>query len=254
MPFQGNGTFARIYRWQTDAANGLNIAADRFDAEDDGFATGLSNCITRDGQSPPTASIPWGNQNLTGVNALSGVSFAFSGAGTIGGTLGVTGAVSLTAGITVGTTLGVTGAATVGGTLAVTGAVTITGGLVAGTTISDGRASPAQRAIGFRGIPVPSAITTSYTLVLGDAACCLEVGSGGSITIPPNSSVAFTPGDTIILQETAGATKTITPGTGVTLRQTGTTNTGSRTLKAYGQAMLRRSSTTDLWFCAGDLT
>jgi hypothetical protein len=222
--FNGSGTFVRSYNWQNDAASAINITASRFDTEDDGFAAGLTNCITRDGQSPPTASIPWGNQNLTGVNALSGVSFSFSGNGTIAGTL------------------------------AVTGAVTITGGLVAGTTISDGRASPAQRAIGFRGIPVPSAITTSYTLVLGDAACCLEVGSGGSITIPPNSSVAFTPGDTIILQETAGATKTITPGTGVTLRQTGTTNTGSRTLKAYGQAMLRRSSTTDLWFCAGDLT
>jgi len=284
MPFQGNGTFARIYRWQNDAANGLDILADRFDAEDDGFATGLSNCITRDGQSPPTASIPWGNQNLTGVGALSGASFGFTGNGTIGGTLGVTGVATFAAPIVANTpNSGTTGAlriagnptsgnaiiqftdnsvttqwgyvsVTSAGIFGFSGAASFAGGLVAGTTISDGRASPTQRAIGFRGIPIPAAITTSYTLALVDVGSCLEIGAGGSITIPPNSGVAFTPGDTIILQETAGATRTIAPGAGVTLRQTGTTNTGTRTLKAYGQAMLRRSGTTDVWFCAGDLT
>jgi hypothetical protein len=296
MPFQGNGTFARIYRWQNDAANGLDILADRFDAEDDGFATGLSNCITRDGQSPPTASIPWGNQNLTGVNNLTGVGFNFSGTCSVGGSFGVTGnaaitgTLSVTAGATfsaglvgytpnAGTTGGVriagnpsTGNAilqfvdstlsnqwgylilTSAGTFSFSGPGSFSGGLVAGTTISDGRTSPTQRAIGFRGIPIPAAITSSYTLALVDVGSCLEIGSSGSITIPPNSSVAFTPGDTIILQETAGSTRTISPGTGVTLRQTGTTNTGTRTLKAYGQAMLRRSGTTDTWFCAGDLT
>jgi hypothetical protein len=230
------------------------------------------------------------------VGALSGVSFNFSGTGTVGGALGVTGNVAIggTLGVTAGATFssgmvantpnaGTTGGVRIAGNptsgnailqftdnsltaqwgyvsitsagiFGFSGAASFSGGLVAGTTISDGRASPTQRAIGFRGIPIPAAITSSYTLALVDVASCLEIGAGGSITIPPNSSVAFAPGDTIILQETAGSTRTITPGAGVTLRQTGTTNTGARTLKAYGQAMLRRSGTTDTWFAAGDLT
>lgn len=54
--FNGSGTFVRSYSWVTDAANGVDITASRVDTEDDGFAAGLSNCITRDGQGKATAS------------------------------------------------------------------------------------------------------------------------------------------------------------------------------------------------------
>jgi hypothetical protein len=37
------------------------------DAEMDGFATGLSTCITKDGQTTVTADIPFNNKRLTGV-------------------------------------------------------------------------------------------------------------------------------------------------------------------------------------------
>ncbi len=57
MPFNGSGTFNRVYNWTLDAANGINILATRMDTEDTGFATGLSNCVTRDGQSPMTATL-----------------------------------------------------------------------------------------------------------------------------------------------------------------------------------------------------
>lgn len=59
MPFNGSGTFSRLYSWVTDRNEGRKIVADRHDAEDDGFATGLSNCICRDGQSTTTARIPF---------------------------------------------------------------------------------------------------------------------------------------------------------------------------------------------------
>lgn len=50
MPFNGSGTFVRVYNWLTDKINGVNITASRVDTEDDGFAAGLTNCVTRDGQ------------------------------------------------------------------------------------------------------------------------------------------------------------------------------------------------------------
>ena len=69
MAFNGAGVFQRLYNWVTDAANSINITDTRMDAEMDGFATGLSNCMTRDGQSPPTANIPMGGYKLTGLAA-----------------------------------------------------------------------------------------------------------------------------------------------------------------------------------------
>lgn len=71
MPFNGSGTFVRVYNWATDKANGVKIRADRMDGEDDGFATGLSTCVTRDGQSPATANLPMGTFKHTGVGAAS---------------------------------------------------------------------------------------------------------------------------------------------------------------------------------------
>jgi hypothetical protein len=67
MPFDGNGTFIRSYNWQTDAAAGIDITASRMDGEDDGFATGLSSVITRDGQSEAQADLPMGGFKHTSV-------------------------------------------------------------------------------------------------------------------------------------------------------------------------------------------
>lgn len=50
MAYDGAGNFIRVHNWQQDAANGLNISAPECDAEDDGFAGGLTLAVTRDGQ------------------------------------------------------------------------------------------------------------------------------------------------------------------------------------------------------------
>ena len=67
MAFNGLGTFARLYSWVTDLSNSININATRMDAEMDGFATGLSNCITKDGQTTITANLPMAGFRHTGV-------------------------------------------------------------------------------------------------------------------------------------------------------------------------------------------
>jgi hypothetical protein len=67
MAFNGTGTFLRIYNWVTDKVNSIPITASRVDAELDGMATGLSNCITKDGQTTITANIPFNSNKITGL-------------------------------------------------------------------------------------------------------------------------------------------------------------------------------------------
>ena len=67
MPFNGSGVFQRVRNWVADATAGIKIRADYHDAEDDGFAGGLSNCITKDGQTVLTQNIPFSNKRATGL-------------------------------------------------------------------------------------------------------------------------------------------------------------------------------------------
>ena len=69
MPFNGAGLFTRIYQWVNDAALGLNVDATRTDTDSNDIAAGLSNCVTRDGQSPFLANIPAGGFKITGLLA-----------------------------------------------------------------------------------------------------------------------------------------------------------------------------------------
>jgi hypothetical protein len=67
MPFDGSGNFNRLFNWVTDALGGLFINATKMDQEFNGIATALSDCVTRDGQSPPTTNLPMGTKKLTGL-------------------------------------------------------------------------------------------------------------------------------------------------------------------------------------------
>jgi hypothetical protein len=71
MAFNGTGTFTRIYNWVNDKANGFKITASRMDGEFDGIATGLSSCITKDGQTTLTGNIPFANFKITGLGTGS---------------------------------------------------------------------------------------------------------------------------------------------------------------------------------------
>jgi hypothetical protein len=67
MPFNGSGVFQRVRNWVADATSGIKIRADYHDAEDDGFAAGLSNTITKDGQTLITQNIPFNSKRITGL-------------------------------------------------------------------------------------------------------------------------------------------------------------------------------------------
>lgn len=69
MPFDGSGNFNRVMNWQADAAAAIKIKADRHDQEDDNLAQGLSNVITKDGQTQPTANIPMNGKRLVNLGA-----------------------------------------------------------------------------------------------------------------------------------------------------------------------------------------
>lgn len=71
MSFNGSGVFLRLYNWVNDAAANIKIRADRMDAEFNGIATGLTNCITKDGQTTVTANLPMAGFKHTGVGNAS---------------------------------------------------------------------------------------------------------------------------------------------------------------------------------------
>jgi hypothetical protein len=108
MPFNGSGVFQRVRNWVADATAGVKIRADFHDAEDDGFAAGLTNCIAKDGQSVVTQNIPFNSKRITGladpVNPQDAATKAYAdtklssgaGGGTMGGPLVVTGTVTAT--------------------------------------------------------------------------------------------------------------------------------------------------------------
>lgn len=90
---------------------------------------------------------------------------------------------------------------------------------------------------------------TSYTLVLADAGKVVEMNnaSANTLTVPPNSSVAFDIGTVIGVYRMGAGSTTVVQGSGVTVR-----NVGS--LRAqYSEASLRKRAT-DEWVLAGDLT
>lgn len=64
MPFSGAGVFNRVHNWVQDKIDGLKISATRVDEEFDNFRDGLSNTITRDGQTTIAADIPWNGKRL----------------------------------------------------------------------------------------------------------------------------------------------------------------------------------------------
>jgi hypothetical protein len=110
MAFDGAGNFLRLYNWVVDATNNVKIRADRHDGEDNNFASGLSNCICKDGQTAITQNIPWNNRRITAmadpVDAQDAATKAYAdtkmpvSGGSMSGNLTVTGTVTSTSTVT----------------------------------------------------------------------------------------------------------------------------------------------------------
>lgn len=69
--FNGSGVFVRSYSWTNDAANNIDITASRSDTEDDGFAAGLTLCVTRDGQGRMAFDFLPSSTNAYGLGSLA---------------------------------------------------------------------------------------------------------------------------------------------------------------------------------------
>ena len=119
--------------------------------------------------------------------------------------------------------------------------------LDAATTVSD-TGTIAAASVGFRGAPLSSNATG--TLALTDNGKMLYVSANQ--TVPANASIAFPVGATVVIVNSSASTITIAI-TSDTMRQAGTSNTGTRTLAAYGMATLVKVAST-VWMISGNLT
>ena len=90
--------------------------------------------------------------------------------------------------------------------------------------------------------------TSSYTLILSDAAKIVEMSGGGTLTIPADSSVNFSSGTQIMIIQTGTSQITIGGAVGVTVN-------GTPGLKLRAQwssaTIIKRSNNT--WIAMGDL-
>jgi uncharacterized membrane protein (DUF441 family) len=93
--------------------------------------------------------------------------------------------------------------------------------------------------------------TSNYTLVSNDSGVVVELNSasGVTVTIPPNSSVAFSVGTVIEVFQYGSGQVTIAAGAGVALRTASTL-----TARAQYSSISLRKRATDEWVVAGDLT
>jgi hypothetical protein len=94
-------------------------------------------------------------------------------------------------------------------------------------------------------------VSASASLVLTDNGLSIDFtgGAGQTIAIPANASVAFPVGATVTFTNTTANSLSIAITTD-TLRQAGSTNTGTRTLANYGVATARKVSST-VWIISG---
>lgn len=137
MAFNGSGTFVLLSPQYPAVPDTLIEAEDYNDILED-LATGLSTCMTKDGQTPPTQNIPMNSKKLTGLGAptVAGDALSFGAAATIS-TLTLTSALAVAQGGTGATTaagartnlsaVGLTGNETVAGNKTFSGTSTFSG-------------------------------------------------------------------------------------------------------------------------------
>jgi len=69
MPYNGSGTFSLTSG--NPVVSGTTISSTVQNTTMSDVAVALTNCVTRDGQSPPTANIPMGGYKITGLAAAA---------------------------------------------------------------------------------------------------------------------------------------------------------------------------------------
>lgn len=107
-------------------------------------------------------------------------------------------------------------------------------------------------AVATQGIPFITESTTARTLALTDTGNYIRCtnSSATTVTIPPNSSVAFPTGAEIILFQAGTGQVTIAAGGGVTLNS----KSGNLKISAQYAAATCKKVATDTWDVIGDLS
>ena len=92
---------------------------------------------------------------------------------------------------------------------------------------------------------------TAYTLELADAGNCVEMNNAAAntVTIPPNSTIAYGVGTTILIRQMGAGQTTLVAGSGVTVRNPHGT---LKLFKQYTSVALHKRAT-DEWCIEGNL-
>jgi hypothetical protein len=172
---------------------------------------------TNSGSLPSTLS-PQARSNLAFVPSTGELLHPIlSGASTNSATLTIRGTSSATkATASVLMNDGVASTSTTTGTLVVTGGVGLSGRLSAASAVVEGTVNALRSE--------STSPTTNYTLALTDrdAVVVMNNTGGATVTVPPNSSVAFPIGSIIYISRINTGTVTLAAGVGVSLSKTGT--------------------------------
>lgn len=121
----------------------------------------------------------------------------------------------------------------------------------AGVAVASGGGGQANIAVDGRvGVPAERT-TTSETLALTDAGQIVRMNNAAAntLTVPPNSSVAFPTGSVVIVKQMGAGQTTLAAGAGVTLRSY---NNELKLFGQYAEASLIKIAT-DEWAISGNL-
>ena len=220
-------------------------------------STGLPGDIGATGEIGPQGTTgATGSQGTTGATGSQG---AIGSQGTTGatGTQGEIGATGSQGAIGSQGTTGATGSTGFNGATGFTGSTGFNGATGAiGSTGFNG-ATGTQGEIGATGADADTLVTTntqsnSYTLVLGDRDKIVEISNATArtVTVPPNSSVAFSIGSQIMIARGDTGSVQILEGSGVTIDSS---NNNTFLQYQYSGATLVKKST-DGWWLFGDLS
>lgn len=133
MAWNGSGTFTRTNgtntgstTWTKDKNAGTKVTSVLHDTHDQDLATGINNCLAKDGQNAMTGDLPMGGNDLTNVGQITQIAGSFDwgsqdftavgdiGCGAISAsdTIYTSGSIETDTNVSIGTTLSVTGAST----------------------------------------------------------------------------------------------------------------------------------------------
>ena len=96
--------------------------------------------------------------------------------------------------------------------------------------------------------PAVSSETASYAFALTDEWVRANSASALTFTIPPNSSVAFPIGTSIVMDQEGAGQLTVAAGAGVTLQKAGATSN----TRAQFSVLAITQLATDIWMLTGD--